>query len=195
MTYLDLSHQISVDTPVYPGDPKIKIEEAGVLSKDGFQDSLLSFGTHVGTHIDAPAHMIEGGKTLDAYPIERFTGTAICVEGFELPGDLDGIDAIFFYTGASDRYNEKSYWQEYEVMPKNTFKYLLKTKISIVGVDAGSVDNKDGFPIHKELLSNDILIIENLANLKPLVGKTFEFTALPLNLALDGSPCRVIAKI
>lgn len=80
-------------------------------------------------------------------------------------------------------------------MPKNIFKYLLKNQISIVGVDTGTVDNEDDFPIHKELLANDILIIENLANLKPVVGKTFEFTALPLNVALDGSPCRVMAKV
>lgn len=195
MAYIDLSHQINADTPVYPGDPKVKIEAAGILSKDGFADSLLTFGTHVGTHIDAPAHMIEGGKTLDQYPIDTFTGTALVWDiQTDLP-DLHHVDALFVYTGASDRFKEGSYWSKYEVMPQNVFNRVVKDEIRIVGMDTCSADNEDNFPIHKELLGNDILILENLTNLGDLVGKTVEFTALPLNVALDGAPCRVIAKI
>ncbi len=195
MSYIDLSHQINKDTPVYPGDPKVKIEAAGILSKDGFADSLLTFGTHVGTHIDAPAHMIEGGKTLDQYPVERFTGTALVWDMQKDIPDLKGVNAVFFYSGVSDRFAEQSYWTDYPVLSKSVLRLLPENKISIVGVDTGSVDNQDGFPIHKELLSNDILIIENLTNLRELIGKTVEFTALPLNVDLDGAPCRVIAKV
>lgn len=195
MSYIDLSHQITKDTPVYPGDPKVAITTAGTLTKDGFSDSLLTFGTHVGTHIDAPAHMIKDGKTLDQYPLERFIGRAIILDiRMDIP-QLAGVDAVFFYTGASDRFAEESYWHEYEVITQPILKELTKHTIGMVGVDTCSVDDQDDFPVHKELLSHDILIIENLANLKGLVGKTVEFTALPLSVALDGAPCRVIAKI
>lgn len=198
MTYIDLSHQINPQTPVYPGDPAVVIEPAGVMAHDGYNDSILTLGTHIGTHIDAPAHMIADAATLDSYSVDRFTGMALCIDarnGFVLPADTSTVDAIFFCTGASNRFTEPSYWQEYPVMSNLEFQEILKHKISIIGVDTGSVDNSEDFPNHKSLLGNDILIIENLTNLSELMGKTFEFTALPLNVALDGAPCRVIAKI
>jgi len=200
MSYVDLSHQISADTPVYPGDPKVEIKSAGVLSNDGFADSILILGTHVGTHIDAPAHMIDGGATLDSYAIDRFISKAICIDvrdGFDAleTHNLKDIFAIFFYTGTSARYTNKSYWKDYPVIPESALRYLLKSEIKTIGIDAGSVDNQQDFPIHKQLLLNDILIIENLTNLDQVTGKVFEYTALPLNVALDGAPCRVIAKV
>lgn len=199
MSYIDLSHQINTETPVYPGDPKVKIEAAGVLSKDGFADRLLTFGTHVGTHIDAPAHMIEGGKTLDQYPLDRLMGKALVWDISEdISGDiptLKGVEAVFFYTGASKRYHEESYWSDYPVIPTEVLEFLISKGITLVGIDTGSFDIEEDFPIHKLLLSNDILLLENLTNLEDLVGKTVDFTALPLNVTLDGAPCRVIAKL
>jgi kynurenine formamidase len=62
--YVDLSVAVNEQTPVYPGNPATKIEQAGVLAKDGHCDHYISVGTHVGTHIDAPMHMLEGGKSL-----------------------------------------------------------------------------------------------------------------------------------
>lgn len=195
MNYIDLTHLITTSLPVYPGDPMVQIDQAGQLKEDGFADSRVVIGTHVGTHIDAPAHMIKDGKTLADYSLDHFVGTALCVDSWNLPEDISGVDAVFFYTGASDRYHEDSYWANYEVMPKTTLKYLLESSIRMIGVDTGSVDKEDAFPIHKALLSHDILIIENLTNLKEVVGKSFEFAGLPLHVALDGAPCRAIAKL
>lgn len=173
----------------------MQVEQAGILAKDGFADSKLTLGTHLGTHIDAPAHMIEGGKALDQYPIERFVGTAIVLDIQMDIQSLEGVDAVFFYTGAAPRYDEDSYWEDYPVISQKMFDQLVEHNIKLIGIDAGSVDIGDDFPIHRQLLGNDILIIENLTDLKDLVGKKIEFTALPLNVALDGAPCRVIAKI
>ncbi len=173
----------------------MQIEQAGILAKDGFADTKLTLGTHLGTHIDAPAHMIEGGKTLDQYPVDRFIGTAIVLDiqmDIQLP---DKIDAVFFYTGAADRYGDTSYWEDYPVISQMMFGQLVEHKIGLIGIDAGSVDIGDDFPIHRQLLSSDILIIENLTSLKDLIGKKVEFTALPLKVALDGAPCRVIVKV
>jgi kynurenine formamidase len=63
----------------------------------------------------------------------------------------------------------------------------------MVGLDTGSVDTGDVFPIHKILLGGDVLIIENMTNLAPLAGKAFTVYALPLKLEVDGSPARAIA--
>lgn len=64
---IDLSVPVNEKTPVYPGDPATKIDPAGVLAKDGYNDHYISLGTHVGTHIDAPLHMLEGGQSLDKF--------------------------------------------------------------------------------------------------------------------------------
>ena len=55
--------------------------------------------------------------------------------------------------------------------------------------------DKYPFLIHKRLLENDILIVENVCNMKLLIGKKFRIYAIPLNFdKFDGSPCRVFAE-
>lgn len=199
--YLDLSVTVNEQTPVYPGDPATKIEQAGVLAKDGYCDHYISMGTHVGTHIDAPMHMLEGGKSLNHIPVEQFIGRGrlVEVEG----SDFDAVkkagiqsgDIVLFHTGMSNKYREEVYFEDYPAMSEEVARYLVETKVKMVGVDTCSVDNQDGFPIHKILLGGNVLIIENLTNLDQLTGKNFKVYALPLNLQIDGSPARVIAEV
>lgn len=82
---IDLSVPINEQTPVYPGDPAVKIAPAGNLERDGYCDHLISLGTHVGTHIDAPAHMVAGGKTLNQIPLDHFIGKGKYIK-FEVDG-------------------------------------------------------------------------------------------------------------
>lgn len=99
-----------------------------------------------------------------------------------------------FFTGASDFFKDEKYWHEYLVPDEATIKILIDKKVPLVGVDTGSFDNAEDFPVHKALLGADILLIENLTNLAPLAGKNFELYALPIKLEKDGAPARVIAK-
>jgi kynurenine formamidase len=199
---IDLSVTLNQQTPVYPGDPVIKIEPAGVIERDGWNDHVISVNTHVGTHIDAPLHMIAGGKTLDQVPIEQFVGRGRMIEvgkAFDLEdikqADVQEGDIVLFRTGMSENYQEPVYFEEYPAMSEEVASYLVDRKVKMVGVDAGSVDNADGFPIHKILLGGEVLIIENLANLDKLTGKEFTVYALPIKLDIDGAPARVIAEV
>ena len=103
--------------------------------------------------------------------------------------------SVIFYTGISEFFLEEKYWHEYSVLDEECCQTLIDKKVSMIGLDTASADNLDGFPIHKKLLGADILIIENLTNLKGLVGKTFEFQTLPIKLENDGAPVRAIARI
>lgn len=199
---IDLSVTLNEKTPVYPGDPATVIKPGGTLAKDGYCDHYLSFGTHVGTHVDAPAHMLEGGKTLDAFQADQFIGSGkyIKVEGeFSLEviknAGIQERDIVLFHTGMGDKYSDPIYFESYPAMSEEVAKYLVDAKVKMVGVDACSVDNKDGFPVHKILLAGNVLIIENLTNLKQLAGKEFEAFALPIKLQIDGAPARVIARV
>ena len=199
--YIDLSVQLNEQTPVYPGDPATKISPAGVFAQDGFNDHYISIGTHVGTHIDAPLHMIDGGKTLDQFPIDNFIGRGKLIEvngnDFKavMQANIQEGDIVLLNTGMGEKYLETAYFDEYPVMPEEIAHYLVDSKVKMVGLDACSVDSQDGFPIHKILLAGDVLIIENLTNLSALEDKNFKIYALPLNLQIDGSPARVVAEV
>ncbi len=201
MKFIDLSVPINEDTPIYPGDPKTSIKPAGVLEKDGFCDHYVSMGTHVGTHVDAPMHMIAGGQSLDQVPVDQFIGRGVYVEVTD--GNFDAVreadihegDIVLLSTGMGAKYHEPVYFDDYPAMSDEIANYLVQKKIKMVGVDTCSVDNKDGFPVHKILLGGNVLIIENLTNLGQLAGKTFRIFALPINLQIDGAPARVIAEI
>jgi len=202
MTLVDLSIPISEFMPVYPGDPATKIEPKGTLQKDGFEDHYLSIGTHAGTHIDAPSHMILNGKTLDQIPLVTFLGRGVYIKIQNKRFDMQAItsiriqegDIVLFHTGMSDRYTEKDYFQEYPAFPEELANYLVQKKVKIVGVDMGNIDH-DTFSVHKIFLQNEILILENLTNLSLLENKQFTIYAFPLKLSLDGSPVRVIADV
>lgn len=199
---IDLTATLNAQTPVYPGDPPIKIEPAGVFERDGWNDHVVSINTHVGTHIDAPLHMIANGKTLDQMPLEQFVGRGRLIDaqdGFSFEklqrADIQADDIVLFRTGMSDHYHEPVYFENCPVMSEEMANYLAERKVKMIGVDAGSVDNTDGFPIHKILLAGGVLIIENLTNLSQLIGKEFTIYALPIKLELDGAPARVIAEV
>lgn len=202
MKFVDLSVPINQDTPVYPGDPKTKVEPVGQLAKDGFNDHFISMGTHIGTHIDAPMHMLDGGKSLDQLPLDQFVGRGVYVQvdgSFNLDtikaANIQSGDIVIFDTGMSKKYHEAVYFENYPAMAEEVAQYLIDKKVKMVGLDTGSADNQDGFPIHKLLLGGNVLIIENLTNVSALDGQKFTIYALPLNLQIDGSPARVIAQI
>lgn len=201
MQYVDLSVAINEQTPVYPGDPLPKITPELMLKKDGCSDHMVTFGTHFGTHMDAPSHMLEGGKTLDQYPVDYFVGPGklIKVEGaittdMVVAADIKAGDIVLFWTGMSEKYADPEYFEAYPVIPEDVSQYLANKRVKIVGVDTCSVDG-EAFVSHRMLLKNDVLIIENLANLKDLEGKQFTVYALPIKLQLDGAPARVIALV
>jgi len=199
---IDLSVKLDEKMPTYPGDPKVEIEPAGVLDKDGFADSLLSFGTHAGTHIDAPFHMLQGGKTLDDFPANKFVGRGklVNLNSQTSVSDIEGLslspdDIVLFKSGFSQHFYEPKYFKDYPVISERVAQFLADNKVKMVGLDTCSVDNQRDFPVHKILLKAEILIIENLTNLDKLVGKAFKVFALPLRLDLDGSPARVVAEV
>lgn len=200
---IDLSLRLNENTPVYPGDPATTITVAAEFASQGYLGHSLSMGTHAGTHIDAPAHMLEGGKSLDKFPVGQFVGRGcyILVKGnrFSLDdvraADISAGDIVVFHTEMSYKLRDEAYLHDYPAMTVEIARYLVERKVKMVGVDTCSVDNQPDFSVHKLLLGNDILIIENLTNLEQLHGMDATIYALPLKLDLDGAPARVIAEV
>jgi arylformamidase len=93
MPIYDVSVALSSDTPTYPGDPHIQISQFFDLAKgDPANVSLLHFGAHSGTHVDAPVHFVAGGARVDSLALDTLIGPAQVIE---VPTELDTIDAEF----------------------------------------------------------------------------------------------------
>jgi arylformamidase len=200
MTYIDLTMALTPDTPVYPGDPQIEVTQITSVADDGYMDHTVKMGTHNGTHIDGPAHMIEGGKMLSDFGLDTFIGRGKLVDARNglTPAAIDAAgvgegDIVLLYTGASDMYTDPDYYYQTPVVDDEAAMHLIKLGVKMVGLDMGSID-EDPFIVHKALLRKDILIIENLVNLGALLNAEFKIYALPLNLHVEGAPARVIAE-
>jgi arylformamidase len=205
MQIIDLSVSLDEQTPIYPGDPETKLEQISTVENDGHFDTYLSTVTHTGTHIDAPAHMIQAGKTLGKFPISHFVGRGVYIKVENNTFDIEIIeqaniqagDIVLFNTNMIDHYGESTYWQDRPAMTEEIAQYLVDKKVKMVGLDTGSADSKGsaGHPIHITLLNGNVLIMENMTNLAQLEGKNFTVYALPLKLDVDGAPTRAIAVI
>jgi kynurenine formamidase len=201
---IDLSMPVNEQTVVFPGDAKPVFEQAGTLETVGFVDHVIHINNHLGTHMDAPGHMLGKDKLLSEYSVDRFVCQATCIDArgkdlltADLLSDVElkPGEAILFYTGAGDNYTQQSYASDYPKIDLGLANLLVKKGIKMVGVDMISFDHDEPYPIHKALLDNDVLLIENLINLKAVVGKRFRLHALPIKLDLHAAPARVVAEL
>jgi len=199
MKVIDLTTLIDENTEVFPGDAKPEITVVSTIKEKGWNEKQLKFGSHFATHIDAPFHMIEGGKKLDEFPVETFFGKAICIDARKKEILEDGLkrvkrgDIVLFLTGKSGVRGYEDFIKREPTIGTETAQSLAKKGVKMVGFDSLTVD-AEPFAIHKLFFSNNIPIVENLANLETVVGKRFDCFALPLKLAnADAAPCRVIA--
>lgn len=204
MQYIDLTHTFDEKLPVYPGDLEPELTQSASLESDGYNEYTLKTGLHVGTHMDAPLHMIEGGKRLSEYPAEHLIGpgylidargkTKIDVELFEQTHSLKH-SIVLVMTGFNQYYREPRYYEAFPEFTLNFAQKLIDLGVKIVGSDTPSPD-REPFAVHKLLLAKDILIIENLTNLELLVDTpNFEVIALPMKLRSEAAPVRVIAQV
>lgn len=209
---IDLTHTITPECPVYPGTPVPEMTAACTMTRDGYRETLLKLGSHTGTHMDAPRHMLSDGSGLDQLPISQFCGRAVVldVSGFT-PGSvitadflraqndcLQSADFVLFYTGWEKKWGTESYFEDtFPVPDEGAAKYLVSCGLKGVGTDAISVDplRTEAYSAHKILLSGGLVIVENLC-LKKVVGRNdIMFFALPLKFKnADGAPVRVIAE-
>jgi len=201
---VDLTMPLNGDTPVYPGDPAVLLEQTAGFADAGYYNTRLSLGSHNGTHIDAEGHMVEGGRMLGAYPLDRFRGRGVILDvrgGQEgVPQlantDIDADCIVLLHTGLSDVRHDPGYYAKVPHLPADLVRLLVERRVKMVGVDAGSID-AEPYALHKAFLSAGILVAENLVGLSAVAYRADErFTvwALPLNVEAEASPARVLAE-
>lgn len=201
---IDLTQTYTDQMPVYPGDPCAKLYLSMTIEKDGCRDEILETGMHVGTHMDAPVHMIEGGIFASEIPLAQCSGHGVLLdvrghkeitsEHFDVSMlRSDGIALI--YTGWSDKFRDDDYYGDYPVLCKDAAHCLVNAGIKMIILDTPSPD-REPFPVHHILLGNDVLIVENATNFSALEGiETFTIHATPAKFEASGAPVRVFATM
>ena len=201
---IDLSHKIDNDTPVHNFDNKIRLFLDRNLAEHKYNNSRIEIGMHAGTHIDIPSHLLDNNISIDEIDITSFIGSGklINVRGKDVikkshvdDNILSENDIAIFFTGHSDNYYNDKYYNDHPVFDSDLIDYLIDLRIKILGMDLPSPD-RFPFELHKRLLKNDILILENLTNLdKLLTINSFEIIAFPLKIRAEGSLVRAVARI
>lgn len=192
---------------VYPGNPAISITSQQAISQGaGANVSRVDFGSHTGTHVDAPKHFFDNGAGVDSIPLEILMGPArllafgdavTSIGEAELAAhDLTGVTRLllktrnskWLATGSTEFHNDYTY-----VAPDGA-EYLTRLGVRLVGVDYLSIEqfHSGHHRTHRTLLEQGIVIVEGLLLNEPPAGD-YHFRCLPLRLAgLDGAPARAV---
>jgi arylformamidase len=208
MPIYDITVTISPFTTRWPGDPPVIIDAEKTIARDGFAVSSICMGSHTGTHVDAPRHLLEEGDSIERIPLDTFIGKAFVFEvkpqgGLAIQAtDLVALgiprDAsrVLLKTSNSELWQPgpQTFEEHYVHLSKRAAQWLAGRDIKLVGVDYLSVDSfpGNGSPAHLELLGHGVVILEGL-NLAQVPVGVYQLVALPLKLAVtDGAPVRAV---
>jgi arylformamidase len=192
---------------VYPGNPPISITpQQSIAQGAGANVSRIDFGSHTGTHVDAPKHFFDDGAGVDTIPLEVLMGPArllafgdavTSIGEAELAAhDLTGVTRLLLKTRNSKwlATGSREFHRDYTYVAPDGAEYLAKLGVRLVGVDYLSIEQfRSGHHrTHRTLLQQGIVIVEGLLLHEPPAGD-YHFRCLPLRLTgLDGAPARAV---
>ena len=194
MEPIDLTLTLSESIPSFPGSPKPQFLLWSDLKEDGYNLELLFLSSHTGTHLDAPYHFVKNGLKINQISLKRLIGKGILIKlqknkndainkqdiiAFEKRnGQIPEKSSVFFFSGWQKNLTKSNYFSENPGLNISAAKYLVSKKTNLIGIDSPSIDQgkNKSFSVHHVLSKNNILIVENLANLDKVLSKEFNFT-------------------
>ena len=205
---IDLTHTISDGMPVFPGDPMVEFQRTAFIHQGGYNVTRVSMGTHTGTHVDVPHHVLPDDRGVDCISLDALVGWAEVLDLGEMaPGseitsaDLNKFtdrvtngSRVLLRTGWSKRWGSPEFFTKFPGISEGAAAWLTARKVALLGIEQPSVHTTMHREIHKALLAEKIVLIETMANLHEITSDRVYLAALPMKLAgLDGSPMRVVA--
>jgi arylformamidase len=208
---VDLTHTFANGMPVFPGLPAPAFEPVANVETDGYAMTSYRMLNHIGTHVDAPAHQIAGGDTLDEIGLERLVTDALTIDVSqrephgavplaELEPHLDKVragDIVLFYSNNARNYGTDAYWTGWSYPDADAAGALIDRGISAIGFDGPSADPVDSttFDLHRIWLGAGRMILENVNNLDQLPERTPIVVAPMKVAAANGAPARIFALL
>jgi arylformamidase len=208
---VDLTHAFGNGMPVFPGLPDPAFEPIANVEDDGYAMTSYRMLNHIGTHVDAPAHQIAGGDTLDEIGLERLVTDAVTIDVShrdphgpvtlaELEPHLDRVqagDIVLFYSNNARNYGTDAYWTGWSYPDADAARALIERGVSAVGFDGPSADPVDSttMDLHRVWLGAGRMILENVNNLDQLPLRA-QIVVAPMKVAgANGAPTRIIALL
>lgn len=211
MKVIDLTYTIKEEMTVFPGTEMPKLINTSNYEKDGFRETSISIYSHVGTHMDPPAHIYPDRTTLDEFLASQFVGKGLVIdcrdlnEGEDITLDCilkygkkaEEVDFLLFNTGWDKYWGTDKYFGDYPCVNDNVLDYVVNGNYKGIGFDTIGIDPvlDENLSRHKKLFKDkDIVNIENLKNLELCGEEIFKFSCCPLKIEnSDGAPVRAIA--
>jgi arylformamidase len=193
--------------------PDVSIQQLGTISDEGRETREVTFGTHTGTHVDAPLHFVEGGASVEDLPLDALMGPVHFVDftnleendpvTSEMLDDVRIANRMVFQFGWEDRWGDPDdFYYDYPYFTVGAAEQLVAEGVQLMGFDTPSPDASSGpldgsgedSPVHKVLLEAGIVLLEYLQNLDAVdPSHDWSLSALPLKIrGADGAPARVI---
>jgi len=208
MRIVDLTHPITDKMPVYPGDPAVEFTRISTVPDQDYNITDIRFGTHAGTHVDAPYHVLDGRATVDRVDLEVLIGPAEVLDLCEKKpkSEIEVADLerfahrikpgcrLLIRTDWSTRFGQPGFFTDGPGIAPAAAKWLASKRVQLLGMEQPSVSGKHSLEVHSILLDAGIVLVETMANLAELREERVWLIVLPLKLTgLDGSPARAVA--
>ena len=199
--YIDLTMKVEENMIAFPGDPTLKIKSRTSIAENGFASSEITMSSHAGTHVDMPAHIIDGGaKEADLTKLIGVAGILdvrgeYMIEYNPAYGDaIEKDDIVILYTGASEGEIDESYYTRYIKLEQELIDFFIDRGIKMLCIDCASIEPFGELDVHRQFLEAGIPIVENLTNLSSIPDGEYlyELFVMPLKMECDGLPARVI---
>jgi len=205
MKVLDISWPVSKATTGYKDRSVVSFDEVKNFNRDGARETNIHLSSHSGTHVDAPSHFLQSGKTIDELPLDRIIGDCIvldmttCAERITrdclIAHDNDIVEGgiVLLRTTNSDLAATDKFSPHFVYLESSGAIYLAEKKIKAVGIDyLGIEHSQPGHPTHENLMHADVTIIEGL-RLGHVQAGSYFFVCLPLyTIGLEAAPARAI---
>ncbi|MDR1726737.1 MAG: cyclase family protein [Acidobacteriota bacterium] len=208
-TLIDITRRLGEGLAVWPGDPEFRRRPVWRL-EDGAPANVeeLRMGTHAGTHLDAPRHVLADGAGPEAFPLAALVGPARVFDlAATLPGarrvraadlgalDFAGVRRAIFKTSPTAP-SGGGFESDYAFLGQDAAERLVARGILLVGTDAMSVDPAGARDLraHRRLLAGGVAILEGL-ELGGAPPGDYELLCLPLRIdGVDGVPARAVLR-
>lgn len=200
---IDISWPITQNITEYKDRGSVRLEPLAQAKERGVCETLITMHSHTGTHIDAPSHFIEGGKTIDQLPLSHCIGQCTVLDLTHVQEkitvhDLEAFtihtgDRILFKTRNSALSPDALFDYAFVYLAECAARYLVGKNVQLVGIDYLGIErNQPGHPTHKLLLGNGIAVLEGL-RLGHVAPGNYTLICFPVALCgVDAAPARAV---
>ena len=193
MKIYDISQEL-FSCVVFPGDPTPQCERISSMEEGALYNlTALSLCAHNGTHIDAPYHFIQSGKTVEQLPLSKTVGWAYVTQENGLLSAVDATRILTDAASANPEATKRILLGGSVTVSEEAARIFAEAEIDLLGNESQTVGPEEApMQVHLTLLSREVVLLEGIRLSKVPTG-VYLLSAAPISLAgSDGAPCRAI---